>query len=78
MAAPTATRPSRVSPSDRGWASAPTVSSVLEEEVDEYRRKYPEHFGAPGIGRIRYVDANGDGKINTGDRTWLGSDQPKS
>lgn len=48
-----------------------------QEEVDEYLRKYPEHFGAPGIGRIRYVDANGDGKINTSDRTWLGSDQPK-
>ena len=30
-----------------------------------------------GIGRIRYVDLNGDGVIDEKDRTWLGSDQPK-
>jgi TonB-linked SusC/RagA family outer membrane protein len=30
-----------------------------------------------GIGRIRYVDINGDSIINDNDRTWLGSDQPK-
>ncbi|MDP4209225.1 MAG: TonB-dependent receptor [Bacteroidota bacterium] len=30
-----------------------------------------------GLGRIRYVDVNGDGKIDSKDMTWLGSDQPK-
>jgi TonB-linked SusC/RagA family outer membrane protein len=30
-----------------------------------------------GLGRIRYVDVNGDGVINQKDMTWLGSDQPK-
>ena len=30
-----------------------------------------------GLGRIRYVDVNGDGTINQKDMTWLGSDQPK-
>ncbi|HWV70558.1 MAG TPA: TonB-dependent receptor [Pseudosphingobacterium sp.] len=30
-----------------------------------------------GLGRIRYVDLNGDGIVNDNDRTWLGSDQPK-
>lgn len=48
-----------------------------QAEVDEYKSKYDVQFGAPGVGRIKYVDANGDGKINTNDRTWLGSDNPK-
>ncbi|MEO7212982.1 TonB-dependent receptor [Mucilaginibacter sp.] len=30
-----------------------------------------------GLGRIRYVDVNGDKVINDRDRVWLGSDQPK-
>jgi len=30
-----------------------------------------------GLGRIRYVDVNEDGVIDSADRTWLGSDQPK-
>jgi TonB-linked SusC/RagA family outer membrane protein len=30
-----------------------------------------------GLGRIRYVDVNGDKVINDKDRVWLGSDQPK-
>lgn len=30
-----------------------------------------------GVGRIKYVDANGDGDINTNDRVWLGSDNQK-
>lgn len=30
-----------------------------------------------GLGRIRYVDVNGDGAIDSKDQTWLGSDQPK-
>ena len=48
-----------------------------QAEVDEYKQKYNVQFGAPGVGRIKYVDSNGDGIINTNDRTWLGSDQPK-
>lgn len=30
-----------------------------------------------GLGRIRYVDTNGDQTINDDDRVWLGSDQPR-
>lgn len=30
-----------------------------------------------GLGRVRYVDLNGDKIINTLDRKWLGSDNPK-
>lgn len=30
-----------------------------------------------GLGRIRYVDTNGDNMITDRDRVWLGSDQPK-
>ncbi len=48
-----------------------------QEEVDAYKQQYKVHFGAPGVGRIKYVDANGDGTINTNDRVWLGSDNPK-
>ncbi len=49
-----------------------------QAEVDEYCKKYQVEFGNPGVGRIRYVDTNGDGKINANDRTWLGCDLPKA
>lgn len=48
-----------------------------QQEVDEYKQQYNVQFGNPGVGRIKYVDANGDGAINTNDRVWLGSDNPK-
>ena len=40
-----------------------------QAEVDAYCQQYQVEFGKPGVGRIRYVDANGDGKINYNDRT---------
>jgi hypothetical protein len=43
-----------------------------QAEVD----KAPTQIGA-GPGRIRYVDMNGDGKIDDLDRTWLGTTLPK-
>ena len=49
-----------------------------QQEVDEYCSTYQVEFGKPDVGRIRYVDANGDGKINYNDRTWLGVDLPKA
>lgn len=48
-----------------------------QQEVDEYKSKYNVQFGAPGVGRIKYVDADGNGTIDTNDRVWLGSDNPK-
>ena len=49
-----------------------------QEEVDDYNAKYQVDFGRPGVGRVRYVDANGDGVINNRDREWVGSDLPKA
>lgn len=49
-----------------------------QEEVDAYNAKYKVDFGRPGVGRLRYVDANGDGVINNRDREWVGSDLPKA
>ena len=49
-----------------------------QEEVDAYNAKYQVDFGRPGVGRVRYVDANGDGVINNRDREWVGSDLPKA
>lgn len=49
-----------------------------QEEVDAYNSKYKVDFGRPGVGRVRYVDANGDGVINNRDREWVGSDLPKA
>lgn len=49
-----------------------------QEEVDAYNEKYKVSFGHPAVGRIRYVDTNGDGEINNRDRTWLGTDLPKA
>lgn len=48
-----------------------------QQEVDDYKKTYAVEIGAPGVGRIKYVDVNNDGKINTSDQTWLGSDRPK-
>ena len=48
-----------------------------QQEVDEYKSKYNVQFGAPGVGRIKYVDADDNGTIDTNDRVWLGSDNPK-
>ena len=49
-----------------------------QQEVDEYRAKYKVSFGNPAVGRVRYVDTNGDGEISDRDRTWLGCDLPKA
>jgi len=49
-----------------------------QEEVDAYKEKYRISFGNPAVGRIRYVDTNGDGEISDRDRTWLGCDLPKA
>ena len=49
-----------------------------QAEVDAYLNKYEVQHGAPGVGRLRYVDTNGDGKINDDDRVWCGSDLPKA
>ncbi len=43
-----------------------------QEEVD----KAPSQIGA-GPGRIRYVDNNGDGKIDALDQDWIGTSLPK-
>ena len=48
-----------------------------QAEVDEYISKYDVQYGAPGVGRLRYVDTNSDGVIDSRDRGYLGSDQPK-
>ena len=44
--------------------SAPTQPGVLDGALK-------------GAGRIRYVDENGDGKIDANDQTWLGTTLPK-
>ena len=49
-----------------------------QEEVDAYKSKYRVSFGEPAVGRVRYVDTNGDGEISDRDRTWLGVDLPKA
>ena len=46
-----------------------------QQEVDD---KYRVNFGDPAVGRVRYVDTNGDGEISDRDRTWLGTDLPKA
>jgi TonB-linked SusC/RagA family outer membrane protein len=45
-------------------AKAPTQPGVLDGALK-------------GAGRIRYVDVNGDGKIDANDQTWLGTTLPK-
>ena len=36
----------------------------------------PDAFGKPSAGDIRFVDVNGDGQINSDDRTFIGSPIP--
>jgi TonB-linked SusC/RagA family outer membrane protein len=47
-----------------------------QAEVDEYKANYVVSFGAPGVGRIRYTDVNGDGKITTADQAYIGNNLP--
>lgn len=47
----------------------------VTEALKEKGGSVPNQTGA-GIGRFRYVDVNGDGKINSDDRTYLGSPVP--
>lgn len=47
-----------------------------DAEVDEYLNAYDVQFGVPGVGRIKYTDVNGDGKITTSDQAYIGSDLP--
>ena len=47
-----------------------------QDEVDNYKQRYQVQYGDPGVGRLIYADANGDGIINAKDRVVLGSDQP--
>lgn len=49
-----------------------------QEEVNEYLSTYKVSLGQPGVGRLKYVDVNGDGEISDRDRTWLGVDLPKA
>lgn len=49
-----------------------------QEEVDAYKARYGNGIGNPAVGRIRYVDTNGDNQINTMDRVILGTDLPKA
>ncbi|MDE5957018.1 MAG: SusC/RagA family TonB-linked outer membrane protein, partial [Muribaculaceae bacterium] len=49
-----------------------------QEEVDAYLAEYKVSFGNPGVGRLKYVDTDGDGEISDRDRTWLGTDLPKA
>ncbi|MDE6556230.1 MAG: TonB-dependent receptor [Duncaniella sp.] len=75
-----------------GWADHSLVGQPLgswmgfktdgvfhsQAEVDAYKSKYQVEFGNPAVGRVKYVDVDGDGKINYNDRTWLGVDLPKA
>ena len=48
-----------------------------QKEVDEYMSKYTVSGRAPGVGRIKYVDVNGDNIIDAKDQQYIGSDLPK-
>jgi TonB-linked SusC/RagA family outer membrane protein len=43
-----------------------------QQELDAY-----PHMAAAGVGDLRFVDVNGDGKIDGNDRTYIGSPIPK-
>lgn len=47
------------------------------QEVYEYLSEYDVKIGAPGVGRIRYKDLNGDKTIDTADQNWQGTGLPK-
>lgn len=49
-----------------------------QQEADDFTAKYGNPFGAGGFkaGDIRYVDVNGDGKLDGNDRVYAGSSDP--
>jgi TonB-dependent starch-binding outer membrane protein SusC len=76
-----------VNPSFRGLTPirnqlGQSISSFFGYQVAGLFQTKEEVAAAPaqdgkGVGRFRYKDMNGDGKINADDRTWLGSPVPK-
>jgi len=59
-----------------------TQFSIFGYETDgiyQTQAEVDKHATQPGagIGRLRYVDLNGDGKIDANDQTWLGTTLPK-
>ena len=48
-----------------------------QKEVDDYMATYTVSGRAPGVGRIKYVDVNGDKTIDAKDQQYIGSDLPK-
>lgn len=49
-----------------------------QEEADAFTAKYGNPFGAGGFkaGDLKYVDTNGDGKLNEDDRVYTNSTEP--
>ncbi len=56
-----------------GWASRQIGVFRTQQEVDEINPNIMYSFGFPGVGRIKYVDADGNGTIDTNYCVWLGS-----
>jgi TonB-linked SusC/RagA family outer membrane protein len=48
-----------------------------QKEVDDYKAKVTSGDFQAKPGRIRYIDLNGDGKIDANDRTYIGKPNPK-
>ena len=67
-AATASTRASSAMLSDHGLATRLTECSAPGRGRRLYGG-YNVSFGSPAVGRVRYVDANGDGEINDRDRT---------
>lgn len=49
-----------------------------QQEVDDYCARYDVRFGSPAVGRVKYVDRNGDDIISQEDRDWNGTDLPRA
>ena len=48
-----------------------------QKEVEDYMSKYTVSGRAPGVGRIKYLDVNGDNIIDAKDQMYIGSDLPR-
>ncbi len=61
------------------WYNGGSMENKGVEISAEWRQYIRDDFNFNiGVGRIRYVDTDGDGEISDRDRTWLGTDLPKA
>ncbi len=58
------------------WQNEEEIENANQQTISQYAPEDSTYMQDAGVGRFRYKDVNGDGRITTEDRTHLGSPHP--